>query len=171
MSFISNLTKDFIRSAVRQVGRDSGRVISNTVYKDKHAIPIRHVGNNNTNTSNNTTIYNNIDYSTDNLRQELIGNGYEAILFESRFISNVLLLIVTFIIPFIPCFYWLLVAFRDLRKKHTLFKNFQTKTTAELMPTATNSERNIYIIKGIIALFIAVFSFYYWYIVISALWS
>ncbi len=35
----------FIRSAVNQVGRDSGKVISNAMYGDLHATPIRHVGN------------------------------------------------------------------------------------------------------------------------------
>lgn len=40
-NFISDLGKGFVRSAVNQVGRDGGRVISNAVYGDAHAIPIR----------------------------------------------------------------------------------------------------------------------------------
>lgn len=43
MSFLSDLTKGFIRSAVNQVGRDGGKVISNRLYGDKHATPIRNV--------------------------------------------------------------------------------------------------------------------------------
>jgi hypothetical protein len=40
-----NLLKIFVRSAVSQVGRDGGRVISNKVYGDKHSIPIRNIQN------------------------------------------------------------------------------------------------------------------------------
>ena len=45
MSFIGKLAKGFITSAVNQVGRDGGRVISNSLYGDAHATPIRRVGN------------------------------------------------------------------------------------------------------------------------------
>lgn len=48
MSFLKNLTKGFIRSAVNQVGRDGGRVISNKVYKGKHATPIKSTSNEST---------------------------------------------------------------------------------------------------------------------------
>lgn len=44
MSFIQELGKGFIRSAVNQVGRDGGKVISNAIYGDAHATPIRKVG-------------------------------------------------------------------------------------------------------------------------------
>lgn len=40
-NFLSDLGKGFVRSAVNQVGRDGGRVISNSVYGDAHAMPIR----------------------------------------------------------------------------------------------------------------------------------
>ncbi|MCD8288869.1 MAG: hypothetical protein LUC49_05785 [Prevotella sp.] len=43
-SFFGSLARGFVRSAVNQVGRDSGRVVSNSIYGDKHAIPVRHVG-------------------------------------------------------------------------------------------------------------------------------
>lgn len=43
MSFLTNLGKGFIRSAVNQVGRDTGKVISNSIYGDAHATPIRNV--------------------------------------------------------------------------------------------------------------------------------
>lgn len=42
-NFLSELGKGFVRSAVNQVGRDGGRVISNSLYGDAHAIPIRGV--------------------------------------------------------------------------------------------------------------------------------
>lgn len=38
-----SLLQAFLTSFVRQLGRDSGKVISNRVYKDAHATPIRHV--------------------------------------------------------------------------------------------------------------------------------
>lgn len=43
-SFFGKLAKGFIRSAVNQVGRDGGRVISNQVYGDSHSTPIRKTG-------------------------------------------------------------------------------------------------------------------------------
>lgn len=45
MSFLQNLGKGFVRSAVNQVGRDGGKVISNKVYGDGHSTPIRGAGN------------------------------------------------------------------------------------------------------------------------------
>lgn len=44
MGFLSDLGKGFIRSAVNQVGRDGGKVISNHLYGDSHSTPIRNVG-------------------------------------------------------------------------------------------------------------------------------
>lgn len=42
-SFINELAKGFVRSAVNQVGRDAGRVVSNNVYGNAHSIPHRNV--------------------------------------------------------------------------------------------------------------------------------
>ena len=41
MGLFSNLAKGFITSAVNQVGRDGGKVISNRVYGNSHSTPIR----------------------------------------------------------------------------------------------------------------------------------
>lgn len=46
MGFFENLGKGFIRSAVNQVGRDGGRVVSNQLYGDAHSTPHRIVNNN-----------------------------------------------------------------------------------------------------------------------------
>jgi len=46
MSFLNQLGKDFVRSAVRQVGRDGGRVISNQIYNGKHGTPVYRSNNN-----------------------------------------------------------------------------------------------------------------------------
>lgn len=43
MSFLGNLAKGFVRSAVNQVGRDTGRVVSNKLYGNSHSTPIRGV--------------------------------------------------------------------------------------------------------------------------------
>lgn len=40
MNFLLQLLKGFFRSAVNQVGRDTGKVVSNKVYKNKHSTPI-----------------------------------------------------------------------------------------------------------------------------------
>lgn len=45
MSFLGSLAKGFIRSAVNQVGRDGGKVISNNVYGNSHSTPINSFGN------------------------------------------------------------------------------------------------------------------------------
>ena len=42
-SFTNQLFQGFVKSAVNQVGRDGGKVISNQVYSDSHATPIRGV--------------------------------------------------------------------------------------------------------------------------------
>ena len=44
MGFLTKLGKGFISSAVNQVGRDGGKVISNRLYGDAHATPVRRVG-------------------------------------------------------------------------------------------------------------------------------
>lgn len=44
MSFVNQLFKGFVKSAVNQIGRDGGRVVSNRVYKNAHAIKIQGVG-------------------------------------------------------------------------------------------------------------------------------
>lgn len=45
-NFIHGLAKGFVRSAVNQVGRDAGKVVSNGIYGDSHSTPIRNVSGN-----------------------------------------------------------------------------------------------------------------------------
>jgi hypothetical protein len=45
MSFLGNLAKGFIQSAVNQVGRDSGKVVSNNVFGNSHSTPINTFSN------------------------------------------------------------------------------------------------------------------------------
>lgn len=42
-NFLNSLGKGFIRSAVNQVGRDYGKTISNQIFGDAHATPVRAV--------------------------------------------------------------------------------------------------------------------------------
>lgn len=42
-NFAKNLAKGFVRSAVNQVGRDGGRVISNKLYNNQNYMPIQNV--------------------------------------------------------------------------------------------------------------------------------
>lgn len=51
MNFLTNLAKGFVRSAVNQVGKDTGKIVSNKIYKDAHSTPIRGV------TSKNDILY------------------------------------------------------------------------------------------------------------------
>lgn len=44
MGYLKNLGKGFVRSAINQVGRDGGKVISNQLYGDAHSTPYRRVG-------------------------------------------------------------------------------------------------------------------------------
>lgn len=46
MGLLTNLGKGFIRSTINQVGRDTGKVISNNIYGDAHSTPYRRVGDN-----------------------------------------------------------------------------------------------------------------------------
>lgn len=61
MSFISNLFKGFIRSAVNQVGRDGGRIISNNLYNKSYNINSEQIKDDKKqeiiNTSNDTLKY------------------------------------------------------------------------------------------------------------------
>lgn len=42
----------FLQSAINQVGRDMGRVVSNAIFKDRHAVPIRRAKSFNNSTQN-----------------------------------------------------------------------------------------------------------------------
>lgn len=55
MRFLRNLPKQFVNSMVRQVGRDSGKVISNKMYKGKHGTPVYRTDNPYSSKSNHST--------------------------------------------------------------------------------------------------------------------
>jgi hypothetical protein len=66
MSFVNALVKGFVRSAVNQVGRDGGKVISNKIYNNGHSSPYRGIKQESTN------------------RDQLIDSGYK----EPKFLSS-----------------------------------------------------------------------------------
>ena len=74
MSFLGKLGRGFISSAVNQVGRDTGKVFSNSIYGDRHATPIRHVGGKTYHTNQMSTINPEAFYEIN--REEAIANGY-----------------------------------------------------------------------------------------------
>jgi len=77
--FIRNLGKGFVRSTVNQVGRDTGRVISNTIYGDLHATPIRRVYSNNKNSYYSDTGQ---PISDNELRNIMLEEGYNPVFFK-----------------------------------------------------------------------------------------
>lgn len=190
MSFLNNLLKGFIRSAVNQVGRDGGKVISNQVYGDKHATPVRMSGRNKNESVEPRILKDQTQTAPNKSREDLLNSGYQEAVFEHSFISNFFLLIGSFIIPFIGSFYWLIVAVKNFNKKTTLFYGYKkrairkadkryttgsriegfknVKVFSECSPKATKSERTIYIVKGVISLLIFIFYFSFWYVTFFA---
>jgi hypothetical protein len=71
-----NLGKEFINAAVRQVGRDAGRIVSNTIFGDAHAIKIKNVTFNESQMQYIDTETNDI-VKRDFIIKEAIDNGYE----------------------------------------------------------------------------------------------
>lgn len=88
MGFISDLGKGFVRSAVNQVGRDGGKVISNTLYGDAHATPIRKVGSSDTSVSGTDELE--VVSDPYQIRQEAEEQGYKVSIFHFSIISVIL---------------------------------------------------------------------------------
>ncbi|MDR7131650.1 hypothetical protein J2X69_004014 [Algoriphagus sp. 4150] len=183
MSFIGSLAKGFVRSAVNQVGRDGGKVISNSVYQNRHATPIRIVGSINQASINSPSS----EYAI-NSRQDLVEARFQPELLESSAVLYVFIAIGSIILPIVGPVYWLYVSYRNFFKKYTKFYRFsqqpvyvrdrrfktgqrhdgytRVKEYSAVAAKPTSSERRTFIIKGIIALLLAVVvtSFHYsWY--------
>lgn len=77
MGFLSNLPKEFIKSTVRQVGRDGGKVISNKIYKGEHGTPIYNSGRNSGMTTNQVVDISEIDM---NIQPKIKGGGIVPVL-------------------------------------------------------------------------------------------
>lgn len=85
-NFMSSLAKGFIRSAVNQVGRDGGKIISNKVYGDAHSTPYR-------NTSSQSTYKDDIIYkevSPDEMRKKAIEDGFTPVYSQTHWFLKIL---------------------------------------------------------------------------------
>ncbi|WP_162555727.1 SH3 domain-containing protein [Reichenbachiella versicolor] len=173
MGFIENLAKGFVRSAVNQIGRDGGRIISNKVYKDTRSTPIQLVGFSNGDTHTGTS--NNSGF---NSRQDLKGAGYKTELFRSNVVLYFFMVIGCEILPIFGPLYWVYLAFRNFFKKYTRFycytqkpvyvqdRRYKTgqrhdgytkvKEYSDVVAKPVTSERIVFIIKGLIALGVAI---------------
>lgn len=178
MSFLENLAKGFIRSAVNQVGRDGGKVISNNVYGDKHSTPIRSTNNeiNNFITENNSQTLDRADLLKEGFKEELMGNSI---------MMNIFIVIGSFALPILGSLYWTIIGLINLFKNTTKFyiykqqsvyKSDRRYSTGKRLDgyqnvkvysinkiIATKSERIIYFTKSIIAFGLAYFTFNFWY--------
>lgn len=88
MSFLTDLAKGFVRSAVNQVGRDGGKVISNKLYGDNHSTPIRNIS------TQNGIYYDELTsapISKEELREKIASDGFK----KSYSISNMGILLKT----------------------------------------------------------------------------
>lgn len=184
MSFLSQLAKGFVRSAVNQVGRDGGKVVSNKVYKDRHSTPIRVVSNQqpqnvNLNQAPNLTLERPTIASQSQItgnRSELMAKGYEPEPLYGSFIIYFFLLIGASILIFIGPIYFLIKGVIYLTKEHTTFHFYseepvyatdrryksgqrlegyqRLKTNEKLNLSATPEERSGYKTKGVISLLV-----------------
>lgn len=147
MSFLQELGKGFIRSAVNQVGRDGGKVISNKIYGDAHATPIRRVGQSTSGTYFDTETNQPIDANT--FRDMLIQYGYKPQLSVSGYgifmriyafffgvLATTLLLHLSPIFSFIPALVILIMIICKIAgcKQIKLYKN-------EVIPIYTQDKR------------------------------
>ena len=58
---LNKMSKRFLRSAVNQIGRDGGRVVSNKIYGNRHAIRIQNVKNGTASTTGHTGTFTEYD--------------------------------------------------------------------------------------------------------------
>lgn len=173
MSFLPSLLKSFLRSAVNQVGRDGGRVISNRVYGDQHSIPVRSASNGGAGQGDIVPPAN---------RADLIRYGYVPEMLELGVFSYSALAIGAMIIPVLGPFYWFYTGLKNLFKAKTRFYTFaqepasvrdrryqagqrqdgyaQLKRYAAGPVPAAASERAVFVAKGGLALLIAFLAFY-----------
>lgn len=135
MGFIQDLAKGFIRSAVNQVGRDGGKVISNRLYGDAHSTPIRHVGQSTSGTYFDTRT--NEQLSPEQLRQYAITQGWQPLYSSFNWTQRIMLLAIAYtlgiffahatplilLIP-VPCIILLIKGFKRLNPQHTTYRTY-----------------------------------------------
>ncbi len=72
----------FLKSAINQVGRDMGKVVSNQIFKDSHSTPYRRVGN------SNVVVTQNSNYSSKKVSKTEFDKAIE---FQTSFKPNTLI--------------------------------------------------------------------------------
>lgn len=118
MSFSNKLFKGFIRSAINQVGRDGGRVISNTIYKDSHSIPIRNVKN--TESIRSDVFENNTN--------ENIPEGFKYSFFSSKWYIYFFMIIGSIILYPISWLYFLIQGIIYFNKKTITYSGYVSQS-------------------------------------------
>ncbi|WKV11464.1 SH3 domain-containing protein [Marivirga harenae] len=120
MSFINNLFKGFVRSAVNQVGRDGGKVISNKVYGDKHSKPIRIVDNSHSQSQAHKVSRENLvsrgDVESEGLFPESVNISIVKVIFSFLF---------TFIFPIVGPIYWIYKSIKSFSKRSVRFYSIE----------------------------------------------
>lgn len=117
-NFLNTLARNFVRSAVNQVGKDGGRVISNKVYGNRHSIPIR-------NTAPDQNIYNLGLPKSENTIQINDIETYTPEYFETRLWEYFFLIIGGLIIPVIGPLYFLADGLNFIFRKTTPHIRYQ----------------------------------------------
>lgn len=102
MNFLSQLAKGFVRSTVNQVGRDTGRVISNQIYGNAHSTPIRGIK------SENGVFYDEtgIVIEDKELCKMLYNQGYKRVFFTSGIFQKMFIWMFGLVISFVICGFW-----------------------------------------------------------------
>ena len=171
MGFGENLVKGFIRSAVNQVGRDGGRVISNKVYRNAHSTPLR--------ITSDTIEGNSVEVSEQEITiADLKNKGYKPEYIKDGILWYVGLFIGSFVFPLLGPVVWIYMAYKNFSAKglayyvntsevtYTKDRRYRTgmrpsgnatvKNYFNSLVEPTPFERGILITKGIIAFIIGV---------------
>lgn len=173
MSFLNNLAKGFVRSAVNQVGRDGGKVISNKIYGDRHSTPIRVVGATPIQVEAGERPRGEI-----NSRIDLKKAGYKPDLLKQNPVLYFFELIGGLILPIVGPLYWVYLSLRNLFKRYTQFFFYEdapvyvrdrryksgarvdsyrkVKSFSDAVAKPTGGERVLYVFKSVLALAFAV---------------
>lgn len=187
MNILSDLGKRLINSAVSQVGRDGGKVISNHLYGDAHATPIRNVslkGNQYVNVTSGEFL------TPEDLYAKAIEDGFTPSVCKYKTATKVcwyLIFIfissVSLIFPFLWLFMHLYLIYRGIKKMLqkeiymrktelvTLFKSDaryrtgqkiagQKEEEIEIKVPITSKEKSSAIKVGLLYILLSIFSMY-----------
>lgn len=158
-SFLGSLARGFVKSAVNQVGRDTGKVVSNNVYGGAHSTPIRNTTGNNYNEFKSNS---NVTFRT-----QTWNTGDDLLRYLISFFFCLFIPVVGTLIVFIQGIHKL------IKKNNTLFYSepepirvpdrrytlgyrieYVTRTKTSKIPL-TNDEKTACKIKGAIYIFLA----------------